>query len=107
MNQGVHVLHDYLSRQKRPDRPYRLNRSTGLGILVVALTMILGFGTLMISSHRGLVGLGFILSLGVGTCMLTSLVLLPAVLNLRSRRALPTPAAAAEVPILSLQHRAA
>jgi hypothetical protein len=87
VNQGVHVLHDYLAREERPGRPYRLNRSMGLGILVVALTMILGFGMLMISSHRGLVGLGFILSLGVGTCMLTSLVFLPAFLNLRSRRA--------------------
>src|SRR5262249_44070686 len=42
VNQGVHVLHDYLLRRQRPGRPYRLNRSTGLGILVVALTMILG-----------------------------------------------------------------
>ena len=58
-----------------------------MGVLVVALTTMLGFGTLMLSSHRGLVGLGFLLTLGVGTCLLTSLVLLPAVLSLRSRRA--------------------
>jgi hypothetical protein len=35
-----------------------------------------------VSSHRGLFGLGFILTLGVGCCMLTALVLLPAVLGL-------------------------
>jgi hopanoid biosynthesis associated RND transporter like protein HpnN len=109
VNQGVHVLHDYLLRRaERPDRPYRLNRSTGLGILVVALTMILGFGMLMISSHRGLVGLGFILSLGVGTCMLTSLVFLPAVLNLHSRRASRVTVEAVKAPpVLPMQRQAA
>ncbi|MBI1915657.1 MAG: MMPL family transporter [Planctomycetes bacterium] len=107
VDNGVHVLHDYLSREKRPGKPYRLSRSTGMGILVAALTTILGFGTLMIASHRGLVGLGFILSLGVGTCMLTSLIFLPAVLNLRSRRASRVAAVPPEASILSLQRRAA
>jgi predicted RND superfamily exporter protein len=73
----------------------------------VALTMILGFGTLMISSHRGLVGLGFILSLGVGTCMLTSLVFLPAVLNLFSRRATRDARVPATAPVVSLERKAA
>ena len=40
---------------------------------------MIGFGTLMISSERGLAGLGFILTLGVGCCMVTALVFLPAV----------------------------
>ncbi len=108
VDNGVHVLHDYLSREKKPGKPYRLSRSTGMGILVAALTTILGFGTLMISSHRGLVGLGFILSLGVGTCMLTSLVFLPAVLNLRSRRASqPGAEALATTSVAELQRQAA
>ncbi|MCI0463705.1 MAG: MMPL family transporter, partial [Gemmataceae bacterium] len=81
---GVHVLHDYLSRRR--DRAYTLNRSTGRGIMVAALTTILGFGTLMISSHRGLASLGLVLTLGVGCCMLTALVFLPAVLRLLSTR---------------------
>ena len=50
-------------------------------MLVAALTTMLGFGTLMIAQHRGLVGLGFILTLGVGCCMLTALVFLPALLS--------------------------
>ena len=40
----------------------------------------------MISQHRGLIGLGFILTLGVGCCMLTALVFLPAVLRVLSVR---------------------
>ena len=46
--------------------------------MVAALTTILGFGTLMISTHRGMVGLGLILTLGVTCCMVTALVFLPA-----------------------------
>src|SRR5205807_2255572 len=79
---GVHVLHDYLSQRRKG--AYTLCHTTGRGISVAALTTILGFGTLMISHHRGLFGLGFILTLGVTCCMLTALVFLPAVLRLMS-----------------------
>lgn len=58
----------------------------GRGVLVKALTTMIGFGTLMIATERGLVGLGLILTLGVGCSMLTALFLLPAALHLYSRR---------------------
>ncbi len=81
---GVHVLHDY--RCRRRDRRYVLGHATGRGIMVAALTTILGFGTLMIAEHRGLASLGLVLTLGVSCCMLTALVFLPALLNVLSRR---------------------
>jgi hopanoid biosynthesis associated RND transporter like protein HpnN len=80
---GVHVLHDYRSRRRGI---YNLSRATGQGIMVAALTTILGFGTLMISNHRGIKSLGLALSLGVTCCMLTALVFLPALLRLKSLR---------------------
>ena len=83
---GVHVLHDYLLQ--RGQRKYTLGRTTGRGIMVAALTTILGFGTLMISQHRGLASLGFILTLGVTCCMLTALMVLPAALRMLSLRRL-------------------
>jgi uncharacterized protein len=88
---GVHVLHDYRGRDKK--RRYRLSHVTGFGIMVAALTTILGFGTLMIAQHRGMASLGLILTVGVTCCMLTALVFLPAVLHLAHRRAtaVPTP----------------
>jgi predicted RND superfamily exporter protein len=104
VDNGVHVLHDYLSR-RRAGAPYRLGRATGRGILVAALTTMLGFGTLTLSSHRGLVGLGFILALGVGCCMLASLVFLPAVLNLCCPGA-GRATAAAEAPPVPLRRAA-
>jgi hopanoid biosynthesis associated RND transporter like protein HpnN len=82
VDNGVHVLHDYLSQRRRGS--YTLHHTTGRGIMVAALTTILGFGTLMISHHRGLFGLGFILTLGVTCCMLAALVVLPAMLRLMS-----------------------
>jgi hopanoid biosynthesis associated RND transporter like protein HpnN len=73
---GVHVVHDALERPG----PYRMSASTANSVLVDALTTILGFGALMVASHRGLESLGRVLTLGVTTCTLTSLVLLPALL---------------------------
>ncbi|MFM9025485.1 MAG: MMPL family transporter [Planctomycetaceae bacterium] len=73
---GVHVVHDALERPGR----YRISASTANSVLVDALTTILGFGALMVASHRGLESLGRVLTLGVTTCTLTALVFLPAVL---------------------------
>jgi predicted RND superfamily exporter protein len=84
VDNGVHVLHDYLSHRR--DGPYTLTYTTGQGIFVAALTTILGFGTLMISRHRGLFSLGFILTLGVTCSMLGALIFLPATLRLMSLR---------------------
>jgi hopanoid biosynthesis associated RND transporter like protein HpnN len=73
---GVHIVHDYLERPG----PYAISASTANSVLVDALTTILGFGALMVASHRGLESLGRVLTLGVATCTVTSLVLLPAIL---------------------------
>ena len=75
---GVHILHDALERPG----PYRISPSTANAVLVDALTTILGFGALMVASHRGLESLGRVLTLGVATCTLTALILLPAVLSI-------------------------
>jgi len=74
---GVHVVHDFLERPG----PYRISASTANAVLVDALTTILGFGALMVASHRGLESLGRLLTIGVTTCTVTSLVFLPAVLT--------------------------
>ena len=75
---GVHIMHDALERPG----PYRISASTANSVLVDALTTVLGFGALMVASHKGLESLGRVLTLGVTTCTLTSLVLLPAVLTI-------------------------
>jgi hopanoid biosynthesis associated RND transporter like protein HpnN len=79
VDNGVHILHDFFAR--RPGEPYRMSAATGRGVLVAALTTMLGFGTLMISRHQGMRGLGLTLTLGVGCCMVAALVVLPVVLR--------------------------
>jgi hypothetical protein len=79
IDNGVHVLHDYLIRRRQGHAT--ISHPIGRGVLVKALTTMIGFGALMISAHRGQISLGFILTLGVGCCMLTSLIFLPAVLR--------------------------
>jgi predicted exporter len=88
---GVLILKDYLQQRRRQ---YNLSLPMGRGVLVVALTTVLGFGSLMISRHRGLASLGLTLTIGVICCMLTALVVLPAVLRMlsaRQQKAVPAP----------------
>lgn len=87
---GVLILKDY--RQQRRRLPYSLSQSMGRGVLVVALTTLLGFGTLMLSQHRGLASLGLVLVIGVICCTLTALVFLPAVLRVLRSREVAVPA---------------
>jgi hopanoid biosynthesis associated RND transporter like protein HpnN len=88
VDNGVHILHDYLIRRREGmvGGPAPVSRAIGRGVLVKALTTMIGFGALMISTERGLASLGFLLALGVGCSMLTALVLLPALLQLVNRR---------------------
>lgn len=86
VDNGVHVLHDYRGRGRK--RSYLLAATTGKGIAVSALTTALGFGTLMVARHKGLAGLGLVLTLGVLGCMVAALVVLPAALRLASKRPL-------------------
>jgi predicted RND superfamily exporter protein len=54
-----------------------LLRHTGRAILIASLTTMIGFGSLALASHRGLASLGLVLLLGVGACLITSIVILP------------------------------
>jgi hypothetical protein len=84
VDNGVHVLHDYLIRSR--DGKPGVSAAIGRGVLVKALTTMIGFAALMVSTERGLVGLGLILTVGVGCSMLCALVLLPAGLEVLERR---------------------
>ena len=61
-------------------------RSTVMGVLVSGLTTIVGFGSLMVADHRGIFGLGLLLTLGTVTSLVASLVVLPVLLKLMPGR---------------------
>ncbi len=82
VDDGVHVLHDF----RLQNGPYRPSPSTINAIVLTSLTSMIGFGSLMISSHRGLYSLGIVLVTGIGCCLFISLVLLPSLLTLLSKK---------------------
>ncbi len=63
-------------------RALTLPRATAKGVLLAALTTTVGFGSLMVSSHRGTFSLGLLAAVGSLCVLLASLVFLPAFLRL-------------------------
>lgn len=78
---GVHIVHEY----RQQAGPYRMSAATAVAVFVDSLTTIVGYGALMVASHRGLQSLGRVLTIGVSTCLFCSVVLLPALLAWMSR----------------------
>jgi hopanoid biosynthesis associated RND transporter like protein HpnN len=52
-------------------------RSTVMAVIVNGLTTIAGFGSLMIADHRGIFGLGLLLTIGMAASLISSLLVLP------------------------------
>lgn len=77
---GVHIVHRY---RETPDQGGNvISKSTGMSVVLTSLTTIIGFGSLMVAEHQGVYSVGQVLSLGVGSCMFTSITLLPALMKL-------------------------
>jgi hopanoid biosynthesis associated RND transporter like protein HpnN len=76
IDNGVHIVHDYL----RQSGPYRLSRSTATAVVITSATTMVGFGTMMFARHQGLRSLGQVLTIGVFCCLISSIVILPALL---------------------------
>jgi len=80
---GVHILHRY--RAAPNEHPPGLAAGTGKGVTITGVTTIVGFACLMVASHRGIASLGMTLALGMALTLLACLVVMPSVLELRSR----------------------
>lgn len=73
---GVHVIH----RAAEDGSPHIFRHSTGPAIALSGLTTMAGFGTLAYAGHQGIASLGVVMVAGVGTGLVASLVVLPALL---------------------------
>lgn len=81
-------------------------RSTGM--MVVApngITTMVGFGSLMIAAHRGIVSVGLLLTIGSTCGLVASLVGLPVVLRLTMRPAVSAESAGGNQPVPLLGQR--
>jgi len=78
IDDGIHIIHRYLE-----DSRYDINGAvqyTGRAVAMTSLTTMVGFGSLVIAQYRVLSSMGWIIILGIGSCLLTSLFLLPPLL---------------------------
>ena len=85
IDDGVHLLHRY--RVEGFNRSREVLKGTGKAILLTSLTTMVGFGSLMIAKYRGFISLGALLVLGVGACLVTTVLFLPPIVSLWRRRA--------------------
>jgi predicted RND superfamily exporter protein len=84
IDNGVHIMHSFRANEKYDGESMPLARSTAKAITLAALSTIVGFGSLMISSHHGIYSLGLLVSLGVGSILIASLTTLPSLLAILS-----------------------
>ncbi|MEP6663325.1 MAG: MMPL family transporter, partial [Verrucomicrobiota bacterium] len=78
---GIHILNRFAEEQTAGI----LGKSTGKAVFISGLNTIAGFGSLMLAKHQGIASLGFVMAVGVTTCMIAALTLLPALLTLLSK----------------------
>jgi len=86
IDNGIHMVDRFREVERTGGIPPASLRSTGKAITLSSLTTIVGFGSLMISSHRGIQSLGLVVALGVGSVLVASVTTLPSLLMLLSRR---------------------
>jgi hopanoid biosynthesis associated RND transporter like protein HpnN len=79
---SVYVVHEYLEQKGR----YRMSPGTAIAVTVDSLTTLIGYGSLLIASHRGLQSLGKVLTLAVAFCTFMSIIVLPAFLTWATRK---------------------
>jgi predicted RND superfamily exporter protein len=75
---SVHILHRHA--QEGPGHVADVVRHTGLAVFLSTGTTMIGFGSLSLAANRAISSLGIVLLLGVGACMVTATVFLPALL---------------------------
>jgi len=88
---GLNVVLRYL--EGREHGGPLLPRSTFLAVLFNGLTTVVGFGSLMTAAHRGIFGLGLLLTLGMIATLGASLIVLPVLLGWAEPRVTVEPTA--------------
>ena len=77
IDSSVHVIH-----RAREHGNTRMFGWTMRSVVLSAVTTAVGFGTLLFAAHRGLQSLGWVMFIGSFSCLICSVVLLPAALRM-------------------------
>jgi predicted RND superfamily exporter protein len=78
IDDGIHIVHRW--RQESNENLTKVLNRIGRAIVLTSLTTTIGFGSLVSSHYPGLRSIGWVAALGILTCLLAALILLPAVL---------------------------
>ena len=84
IDNAIHIFHRY-REEGRMSLRYVL-RTTGGAAAITTVTTMLGFAGMLTASNQGLVSLAVLACVGIGACLVTSLTVLPATLQLLERR---------------------
>ena len=82
------MVHRYRENRKRGGEAVSLSilvRGTGAAVILASLTTMTGFGALMAADYRAMQDMGLLLTMGIGLCLLSSLLVLPALLVVLGR----------------------
>ncbi len=79
VDDGIHVIHRYQIEGRKKHKT--VFSSTGRAVLLTSLTTMLGFGSLTFATYRGLGSMGTALFIGVGTCFLATVLVIPAIMG--------------------------
>lgn len=80
IDDGVHIIHRYKIEGK--DRISTIFSTTGKAVLLSSITTFMAFGSLGFATSRGLASLGIVLAIGITTCWLATVIILPAIICL-------------------------
>ncbi|MCF7885030.1 MAG: MMPL family transporter [Candidatus Marinimicrobia bacterium] len=83
IDDGVHILHRYQIEGKTA--LHKVYSSTGKAVIITSFTTMISFGSLVFATYRGYGSLGIALFIGVGACLLTTILILPSILGLKNR----------------------
>ncbi len=84
VDNGVHLYHRY--KEEGRGSLLLVLRNTGGPVLMTTLTTMVGFGGMVFADHQGLNSIGELALIGLGTCLVMSLVGLPSLLQVLEDR---------------------
>ena len=79
---GVYIIQRY----REDGEASFFGKSTGRAVMLSALTSVIAFGSLLTGAHRGICSLGLVMTIGVLACLVSTLTLLPALLEIARRK---------------------
>jgi hypothetical protein len=84
VDSGIHLVHRARTEGLTPSQ--LLSTTTARAVFYSAITTVVSFGSLSLSSHKGMVSLGQTLVIGLGLTLFSNLVVLPALLTRGSEK---------------------